>query len=263
MSSTATSRSKTGIAIVTGGSRGIGAATTQLLFHAGYAVCFSYKENAQAAGRLVAKLGEIAKSSPERVVPLALQADVTDESDIITLFDGCTDHFGTPTALVNNAGIVAEASTVADYTAARVRNMLETNIFGTIICCREAVRHMSLARGGRGGGIVNISSAAARLGSANEYVDYAASKGAIDTFTIGLAQEVADQGIRVNAVRPGLVDTDIHASGGQPDRLARISPVIPMRRGGKPAEIASAIKWLLSDQATYTTGAILDVAGGR
>ena len=263
MTNTAKSKSPAGIAIVTGGSRGIGAATTRALFDEGYGVCFSYKENAQAAEQLAAQLSEMAKSSPGLVAPIAQQADITDESNIIALFDACIDHFGKPTALVNNAGVVAAASTVADYSAARVRDMLATNIFGAIICSREAVRHMSSARGGQGGGIVNISSAAARLGSANEYVDYAASKGAIDTFTIGLAQEVATEGIRVNAVRPGLVETDIHASGGQPDRIARISPAIPMRRGGEPVEIAAAIKWLLSDQASYTTGAILDVAGGR
>ena len=243
--------------IVTGGSRGIGAATARLAAARGYAVCVNFKDNEQAAARVI----EDITAGGGRAI--AVQADVGDEEDVVRLFDQATASFGPPTALVNNAGILETQMRVADMSAARLERVLRVNVVGSFICAREAVRRMSTSRGGRGGAIVNLSSAAARLGSPNEYVDYAAAKAAIDTLTIGLAQEVASEGIRVNAVRPGVIYTDIHASGGEPARVDRVKASVPMRRGGRPEEVAHAIVWLLSDEASFTTGAILDVAGGR
>ena len=247
----------TQVAIVTGGSRGIGAATACALGTLGYAVCVGYRADAGAAQGVVADIEDGGGSA------LAVQVDVTRETQILELFTRCDEALGPVTALVNNAGIVADASTVADLSAQRMQQMLMTNVFGVMLCAREAVRRMSTARGGSGGSIVNLSSAAARLGSPGEYVDYAASKGAVDTFTLGLAKEVAAQGVRVNAVRPGIIDTDIHASGGQPDRAQRLAPMIPMQRAGSADEVAQSVVWLLSDAASYVTGALIDVAGAR
>jgi NAD(P)-dependent dehydrogenase (short-subunit alcohol dehydrogenase family) len=194
---------------------------------------------------------------------IAVACDVAVEADVVRLFETCDRQLGPLGGLVNNAGIVAAKARVESMTADRLYRMFATNVIGSILCAREAVRRMSTRRGGHGGAIVNVSSAASRLGSADEYVDYAASKGAIDSFTLGLAREVALDGIRVNAVRPGIVETEIHASGGQPDRIARVAPLVPVQRAGRVEEIAHAILWLLSDEASYTTGALVDVSGGR
>jgi NAD(P)-dependent dehydrogenase (short-subunit alcohol dehydrogenase family) len=240
--------------VVTGGSRGIGAATVRLLAQRGEQVCFSYVSNAEAADAVV-------ESCPgARVV--AVRADVSVEADVQRLF-ASADELGRLTALVNNAGVVALHTRVDGVTAERVRRMLDVNVVGAFLCAREAVRRMSTRYDGGGGAIVNVSSRAAVLGSAGEYVDYAASKAAVDTLTVGLAKEVATEGIRVNAVRPGLIDTDMHASGGMPDRMERLAPTVPMQRGGRPEEVAAAIAWLLGDEASFVTGALLDVGGGR
>ena len=225
---------------------------------AGYAVCVNYRREAEAAARIVEEIVAAGGAA------VALQADIGDEAAVVRLFDEAVGGLGSPlVGLVNNAGILERQMRVADMDAARLDRVLHTNVTGAFICAREAVRRMSTARGGRGGAIVNVSSAASRIGSPGEYVDYAASKAAIDTLTLGLAQEVAAEGIRVNAVRPGVIYTDIHASGGEPGRVDRVKAVVPMKRGGQPEEVAQAILWLLSDEASYTTGAILDVAGGR
>lgn len=245
------------VLIITGGSRGIGAATARLAAQSGYAVCISYLRNKAAASAVV---DEILKAGGEAI---ALAADVSVEAEVVRLFEQVDEALGPVTALVNNAGVLEEHMRVEQMDAGRLSRVLSTNVIGSFICAREAVRRMSSANGGAGGAIVNVSSAAARLGSPNEYVDYAASKGAIDTFTLGLAQEVAAEGIRVNAVRPGVIYTDIHASGGEPDRVDRVKGAVPMQRGGTAEEVASAILWLLSDEASYSTGALLDVAGGR
>lgn len=245
------------VLIVTGGSRGIGAATARLAAQSGYAVCISYLRNQAAASAVV---DEILKAGGEAI---ALAADVSVEAEVVRLFEQVDDAFGPVTALVNNAGVLEQHMRVEHMDAGRLSRVFATNVIGSFICAREAVRRMSSSNGGAGGAIVNVSSAAARLGSPNEYVDYAASKGAIDTFTLGLAQEVAAEGIRVNAVRPGVIYTDIHASGGEPDRVDRVKGSVPMQRGGTAEEVANAILWLLSDDASYSTGALLDVAGGR
>ncbi|HEX5515052.1 MAG TPA: SDR family oxidoreductase [Gammaproteobacteria bacterium] len=245
------------VLIVTGGSRGIGAATAQLAATAGYAVCISYAHNAEAASAVVR---EISKAGGEAI---AVDADVANEADVVRLFERVDAEFGPVTALVNNAGILGSQLRVEQMSAERISRVLAVNVIGSFLCAREAVRRMSIRHGGMGGAIVNLSSAASRLGSPNEYVDYAASKGAIDTFTIGLAKEVAAEGIRVNAVRPGVIYTDIHASGGEPNRVERVKGSVPMQRGGQPAEVAKAILWLLSEESSYTTGALLDIAGGR
>lgn len=245
------------IMLITGASRGIGAATARLASERGYRVCINYLRNRAAADALVA---EIEAGGGQA---LAVAGDVAVEADVLRLFEAVDQAFGPLTALVNNAGILERHMPVAEMDAARLNRVFATNVTGSFLCAREAVRRMSARQGGAGGAIVNLSSAAARLGSPGEYVDYAASKGAIDTFTIGLAKEVAAEGIRVNAVRPGVIYTDIHASGGEPDRVDRVKMNVPMQRGGEALEVARAIMWLLSDEASYTTGSFIDVAGGR
>jgi NAD(P)-dependent dehydrogenase (short-subunit alcohol dehydrogenase family) len=245
-----------GVAVVTGGSRGIGAATAVLLARRGWSVCIGYRE-ATAAARAV--VGECEDAGARAV---AVSADVASPEEVASLF-AAADQLGTLTALVNNAGIVDRRARVDEMTPARLARMFAVNVTGPFLCAGEAVRRMSTRHGGAGGVIVNVSSAASRLGSAGEYVDYAAAKGAIDTMTLGLAREVADEGIRVNAVRPGLIETEIHTSGGQPGRVERMADGIPMHRGGRPDEVAEAIGWLCSNAASYVTGAILDVTGGR
>jgi NAD(P)-dependent dehydrogenase (short-subunit alcohol dehydrogenase family) len=245
------------VLIVTGGSRGIGAATARLAAQSGYAVCISFLRDKVAASAIV---DEISQAGGEAI---ALAADVSTEAEVVRLFEQVDEALGSVTALVNNAGILEQQTRVEHMDAARLSRVFATNVIGSFLCAREAVRRMSIKNGGAGGVIVNLSSAASRLGSPNEYVDYAASKGAIDTFTLGLAKEVASEGIRVNAVRPGFIYTDIHASGGEPGRVDRVKVSVPMQRGGTAEEVAKAILWLLSDDASYSTGALLDVAGGK
>jgi len=245
------------VLLITGGSRGIGAATARLAAQRGYHIIVTYLHNQVAADRVVADI--LANGGRA----LALAADVSVEQEIVRVFDYITDQIGPLDALVNNAATLEQQMRVDQMDMARLQRIFTTNVFGAFICAREAVRRMSTAYGGAGGAIVNVSSGAARLGAPNEYIDYAASKGAIDTFTIGLAKEVATEGIRVNAVRPGIIHTDFHARGGEPGRVERVSSSIPMQRGGQVEEVAHAILWLLSDEASYVTGACLDVAGGR
>jgi NAD(P)-dependent dehydrogenase (short-subunit alcohol dehydrogenase family) len=244
------------VAVVTGGSRGIGAATARVLAARGWDVCVNYREADEAAGAVVASC----EAAGARAV--AVRADVTSADGVADLF-AAAERLGPVTTLVNNAGIVTPKARVDEMTPARLARVFMVNVVGAFLAAGEAVRRMSTARGGSGGAIVNVSSAAARLGSAGEYVDYAASKGAIDTMTLGLAREVAREGIRVNAVRPGLIRTEIHASGGQPARVERLAETIPLGRGGEADEVAHAIAWLCSDEASYVTGAILDVSGAR
>ena len=246
-----------GVMIVTGGGRGIGAATARLAASRGYAVCVNYLRDSASAKALE---GEIAGAGGRA---LAVAADVAKEADVMRLFDTARDRLGPLTALVNNAGILERQARLDEMEAARFERVFATNITGAFLCAREAVRRMSTRHGGKGGGIVNVGSAASRLGSPGEYVDYAASKGAIDSLTIGLAKEVAEEGIRVNAVRPGVIYTTIHASGGEAGRVERVKTAVPMKRGGQPEEVARAILWLLSDEASYSTGAFIDVSGGR
>ena len=245
------------VLIVTGGSRGIGAATAIMAAAQGYAVCVNYLRNRTAAMTVV----ETIEKAGGRAI--AVGGDVAREADVINLFEEVDRALGRLDALVNNAGILATQQRVEAMDAERLNRILATNVTGSFICAREAIRRMSTRHGGHGGAIVNLSSAAARLGAPGEYVDYAASKGAIDTMTIGLAREVAAEGIRVNAVRPGIIHTDIHASGGVPDRVERLKDAVPMRRGGQASEVAAAILWLLSGHSSYVTGAIIDVTGGR
>jgi NAD(P)-dependent dehydrogenase (short-subunit alcohol dehydrogenase family) len=244
------------VAIITGGSRGIGRATALAVAARGYRVVIGYVSNADAAKDVVARI----EASNGKAI--AVKCDVGDEADILALFKAA-DGFGTLGALVNNAGIVGQTARVEDLTAERINHMLRVNVTGSFLCAREAVKRMSTKHGGQGGVIVNLSSVAAQLGSANTYVDYAASKGAIDTFTLGLSNEVAAEGIRVAGIRPGLIDTEIHASGGDPDRHHRLSKTVPMQRVGTAEEIANAIAWLISDDASYVTGTTLNVSGGR
>jgi NAD(P)-dependent dehydrogenase (short-subunit alcohol dehydrogenase family) len=245
------------VLIVTGGSRGIGAATAKLAAAHGYAVCVNYLHNQQAAEAVVAEIQTTGGKA------LAMQADLSVEAQIVALFERVDQELGPVTALVNNAGILEKQSGLLDMDQDRLQRIFAANAIGPMLCAREAVKRMSAKLGGKGGAIVNVSSAAARLGAAGEYIDYAASKGALDTFTIGLSKEVAEQGIRVNSVRPGFIYTDIHASGGEPGRVDRVKDSIPMKRGGQPEEVAQAILWLLSEQASYATGTFIDLAGGR
>ena len=245
------------VLLITGGSRGIGAATALRAARAGYAVAINYTRQSLAADEVVRAI------RAEGGTALTVQADVGDEAQIVAMFQKVDAKLGRLTALVNNAGIVDARADVAQMDAARLERMFRINVTGSFLCAREAVRRMSTRHGGKGGAIVNVSSAAARLGSPGQYVDYAASKGAIDTFTVGLAKEVADQGIRVNAVRPGLIDTEIHASGGMPTRAFDLAGTVPMQRTGTADEVAAAVCWLLSAEASYTTGTLLDVGGGR
>jgi NAD(P)-dependent dehydrogenase (short-subunit alcohol dehydrogenase family) len=245
------------VVLITGGSRGIGAATALAAARAGYAVALSYQRDEHAAQTVVQAITTLGGQA------LALQADVAQEDSVLALFASVDAAWGRLDALVNNAGVVDVASRVDAMSVARLRRMFDTNVLGSFVCAREAVLRMSTRHGGRGGSIVNVSSAASRLGSPGQYVDYAASKGAMDTFTLGLAKEVAAEGIRVNAVRPGIIDTEIHASGGEPDRAQLLGAQVPMQRPGSADEVAQAIVWLLGPQASYTTGTLLDVSGGR
>jgi len=245
-----------GVALVTGGSRGIGAAVARGAAAAGWAVCLTYQGDAAAAAGVVAGI-EAAGG-----VAVAVRADVSVEGDVLAAF-AAAEELGTITALVANAGIVGPKARVDEMTTARVERILAVNALGPIICCREAVRRMSTLHGGSGGSIVLVGSAASRIGGSFEFVDYAASKGAVDTLGLGLAREVAAERIRVNVVRPGVIDTEIHATSGQPDRVERLTPLLPMARAGEADEVAAAILWFLGDDASYCTGSILDVAGGR
>ena len=245
------------VLLVTGGSRGIGAATALRAAEAGYAVAVNYSANSLAADEVVRQIRAQGGSA------IAVQADVADEAQVLAMFRKVDAKLGRLTGLVNNAGVVDVSARVEDMSLARWKRMFDINVLGSFLCAREAVRRMSQRHGGSGGAIVNVSSAAARLGSPGQYVDYAAAKGAIDAFTVGLAKEVAADGIRVNAVRPGLIETEIHASGGLPDRVRDLAHLVPMQRGGSAEEVAQAIVWLLSDAASYTTMSLLDVSGGR
>lgn len=245
------------VMIVTGGSRGIGAATARLAAGRGYTVCVNYASNRDAAEQVVK---DIEKNGGKA---LSVQANVADANEVERLFHVCELELDKPTVLVNNAGILEKQMQLEDMDAARIDRVFATNVRGAFLCAREAVRAMSTKHGGKGGAIVNVSSMAARLGGSGEYIDYAASKGAIDTMTIGLAKEIAGEGIRVNAVRPGVIETGIHAAGGEPGRVARVAPTLPMQRGGTPEEVAEAILWLASDAASYVTGTFIDVSGGR
>jgi NAD(P)-dependent dehydrogenase (short-subunit alcohol dehydrogenase family) len=245
------------VMVITGGSRGIGASTARLAATRGYAVCVNYLNNQAAADSVVAGI----ESAGGRAI--AVRANVAAEAEVVAMFRAVDRELGTVSALVNNAGILETQMRLDQMDAARLNRIFAANITGSFLCAREAVRRMSSRHGGSGGAIVNVSSAAARLGSPGEYVDYAASKGAIDTLTIGLSREVATEGIRVNAVRPGFIYTDIHASGGEPGRVDRVKDSVPMKRGGRPEEVAAAIMWLLSDEASYATGSFIDLAGGR
>ncbi len=245
------------VLLVTGGGRGIGAATARQAAQAGWAVAVNYAANALAADEVVRAI----RAAGGRA--LAVQGDVADEAQVLRMFETVDAKLGRLTGLVNNAGVVDVTARLDEMSVARWRRMFDINVIGSMLCAREAVRRMSTRHGGSGGAIVNLSSAASRLGSPGQYVDYAAAKGAIDAFTIGLAKEVAFEGIRVNAVRPGLIETEIHASGGLPDRVRDLSHQVPMQRGGTADEVAQAIVWLLSDAASYTTMSLLDVSGGR
>jgi NAD(P)-dependent dehydrogenase (short-subunit alcohol dehydrogenase family) len=245
------------VLIVTGGGRGIGAATAQLAAEHGYAVCVNYRRNRTSAEAVVSGIESAGGKA------LAVEADVASEDDVVRLFETVDAALGPLTALVNNAGILERQTRIEHIDAARIDRVFGTNVRGAFICAREAVRRLSTKRGGAGGAIVNVSSRAAQLGAPGEYVDYAASKAALEALTIGLAREVAAEGIRVNGVRPGIIYSDIHADGGEPGRVDRLGPTLPMQRGGDPIEVARAILWLLSDEASYSTASFIDVAGGR
>ena len=245
------------VVLVTGASRGIGAATAQLLAREGYTVGINYRHGRTDAEALAAQI------LAEGGVAECFHADVSEEAQVVGMFAACAERLGPLRGLVNNAGILEPQMPLEAMAVDRLHRVFATNVIGTMLCAREAVRRMSRAHGGSGGAIVNVSSAAARLGSPGEYVDYAASKGAVDTFTIGLAREVAGQGIRVNAVRPGFIDTGMHALGGEPDRAQRIAPSLPLARVGTREEVAEAILWLLSGKSAYCTGSFIDVSGGR
>jgi NAD(P)-dependent dehydrogenase (short-subunit alcohol dehydrogenase family) len=245
------------VLLVTGGSRGIGAATCLLAARQGWGVAVNYTANSLAADEVVRQI----RAAGGRA--MAVQADVADEAQVLRMFEQVDAKLGRLTGLVNNAGVVDVTARVEDMSVARWKRMFDINVIGSLICAREAVRRMSTRHGGAGGSIVNLSSAAARLGAPGQYVDYAAAKGAIDAFTIGLAKEVAGEGIRVNAVRPGLIETEIHASGGLPNRVKDLQHQVPMQRGGSAEEVAEAIVWLLGEGASYTTMSLLEVSGGR
>ena len=249
--------SKNGTLVITGASRGIGAATARMAASRGWDVAVNYAGSNEAAKAVAADV--VAAGSRAAVI----QADVAGEADIVSLFDQAESELGPVRGLVNNAGVLGTQSRLADMDSERIARVIAINTTGVLLCAREAVRRMSTRLGGQGGGIVNVSSMAARLGSPSEYVDYAASKGAVDAMTIGLSKEVADEGIRVNAIRPGLIYTDIHASGGMPDRVDQLKDAVPMKRGGTADEVAETILWLLSDASSYVTGAFIDVSGGR
>ncbi len=245
------------VVLITGGSRGIGAATALRAAQQGFAVAVNYARDAKAANAVVQQIVSAGGTA------VAVQADVADEAQVLAMYQAIDAQLGPVSALVNNAGVVDIAARVDEMSVQRIRRMFDINVLGTFICTREALQRMSTRHGGKGGSIVNVSSVAARLGGPGQYVDYGASKGAIDTFTVGLAKEVATEGVRVNAVRPGIIETDIHASGGQPDRAQQMAPLVPMQRAGSADEVANTIVWLLGPDASYVTGANIDVAGGR
>jgi len=245
------------VIIITGGSRGIGAACAVRAAETGYDVCLSYVSNPGAADLVKARCEQLGAQA------VATKADVSVEEDVVDLFDTCEEKLGVPSVLVNNAGVLGKQGELADFTADRIAWTVSVNVTGALLCMREASRRMSTERGGAGGAIVNVSSRASTLGSPFEYVDYAATKGAVDSATVGLAKELGNAGVRVNCVRPGPIRTDIHASGGEPNRVERVAAAIPMGRGGEPEEVANMILWLASDEASYVSGALIDIAGGR
>jgi len=245
------------VLLVTGGGRGIGAATCILAAQKGWAVAVNYTANARAADEVVA---QIKKAGGEA---MSVHADVSNETQVLAMFEKVRSSMGPLQGLVNNAGVIDVSARLDEMSMARWRRMFDINVLGTLLCAREAILQMSTRHGGKGGSIVNLSSAAARLGAAGQYLDYADAKGAIDSFTLGLSKEVAAEGIRVNAVRPGLIDTDIHASGGLPNRVKDLEHLVPAKRGGTAMEVAQAIVWLLSDESSYTTMSLVDVSGGR
>ena len=245
------------VMLITGASRGIGAATARLAAQRGYALCLNYHQREDAVNAVLQQVRGLGATA------IAVKADVADEAQVLHMFEEVDRQFGRLDVLVNNAGMLEQQMRLEQMDAARWARVLGANVIGSFLCAREAIKRMSTRHGGEGGAIVNLSSVAARLGAPGEYIDYAAAKGAIDSMTLGLAREVAGDGIRVNAVRPGVIHTEIHAAGGEPGRVERVKASVPMRRGGQAEEIAEAILWLASEQASYTTGALLDVAGGR